>query len=136
MTEPMEVSPRLDEALRQLGDDYGPMGVALAAAHLTDPDALIANLIGEELNDPNRQPPAPHPISHWNYRVVQTDHHGEQMWGIYEVHYTDNKPVARTVEPAGFISEEGTSSLAEQLHRALRAIDEPVLTDDDIGLRH
>lgn len=31
--------------LRRLGDDYGPLGVALAAAALTDPDLVVARLI-------------------------------------------------------------------------------------------
>lgn len=39
------VDPRLVDRLVALGDDYGPLGVALAAAALTDPDALVARLI-------------------------------------------------------------------------------------------
>jgi len=39
-----EVAPLLLSALRQLGDEYGPMGVALVASALTDPVALISQL--------------------------------------------------------------------------------------------
>lgn len=76
-----------------------------------------------------------YPESHWNYRVVQTTENDEQLWGIYEVHYQNGTPVARTVEPIGFVSEEGVAGVAESLRRALRATEEPVLTDDDFGIR-
>jgi hypothetical protein len=36
--------PALVETLRELGDSYGPMGVALAAALLSDPDAVARRL--------------------------------------------------------------------------------------------
>lgn len=42
-----ETSPALVEALRRLGDDYGPFGVALAAAQLTDMDFLLRELTRE-----------------------------------------------------------------------------------------
>lgn len=44
-----ETSPALIEALRRLGDEYGPLGVAEAAAQLTDPAVLI-----RLLTDPDR----------------------------------------------------------------------------------
>jgi hypothetical protein len=37
-------SPALVEQLQQLGSQYGPLGVAIAAARLTDRDALLARL--------------------------------------------------------------------------------------------
>lgn len=39
-----DTSPALVEALTKLGDDYGPLGVALAAARLTDPNVLVGRL--------------------------------------------------------------------------------------------
>jgi len=133
MTDDKEISPRLDEALRLLGDEYGPLGVALAAAHMTDQDALNAALNGKESEN---LWPTPAPDTYWNYRVVRTVEHGEDLWGIYEVHYTDGVPHSRTVDPVGFVSEEGVDSLANQLQMAMRATREPVLTDDDLGLNY
>lgn len=45
------VDPYLTEALRGLGDSYGPLGVALVAAELTDPNVLV-----ERLGENNRAP--------------------------------------------------------------------------------
>jgi hypothetical protein len=42
-----DTDPRLIKALRDLGDSYGPLGVALAAADLTDANVLITILSGE-----------------------------------------------------------------------------------------
>lgn len=39
-----DVDPHLIRSLRLLGDRYGPLGVALAAAGLTDPAAVIQRL--------------------------------------------------------------------------------------------
>ena len=40
----MTISPRLIQILKDAGDEYGPLGVALAAASLTDPQVLIWEL--------------------------------------------------------------------------------------------
>jgi hypothetical protein len=40
-----DVSPALLEKLRELGDEYGPLGVALAAAKLTDVGVLVHRLM-------------------------------------------------------------------------------------------
>lgn len=39
-----DTSTALVEALRRLGDEYGPMGVALTAVALTDQQAVMARL--------------------------------------------------------------------------------------------
>lgn len=39
-----ETSHLLITMLRALGDEYGPLGVALAAAQLSDPDAVVQHL--------------------------------------------------------------------------------------------
>lgn len=46
-TDLSEMAPELVGILRHLGDEYGPTGVALAAAQLTDLDYLIRELIRE-----------------------------------------------------------------------------------------
>lgn len=46
-----DTAPGLIEGLRRLGDDYGPLGVALAAADLTDTRLLIQRLIAERSDD-------------------------------------------------------------------------------------
>lgn len=50
-----DTEPSLIAALRRLGDDFGPLGVALTAAQLTDPQALIAR-IGTTEAAPTAQP--------------------------------------------------------------------------------
>jgi hypothetical protein len=39
-----EIDPRLIEILREAGNEWGPLDVALAAAELTDVDVLVAKL--------------------------------------------------------------------------------------------
>ena len=46
-----EVSPRLLDELRDLGEDYGPLGVALAAAQLTDPALVVRHLTMRPVDD-------------------------------------------------------------------------------------
>jgi hypothetical protein len=46
-----EVSEELLAQLRSLGDDYGPMGVALVAAELTDMPVLLT-ILTEEVSRP------------------------------------------------------------------------------------
>lgn len=43
-----DVDPRLTDALRALGDEFGPLGVALAAARATDTDVLLDRLSSPE----------------------------------------------------------------------------------------
>lgn len=51
-----DLDPRLIAKLRELGDSYGPMGVALAAADLTDVDVLVL-LLHQESSDAQPQEP-------------------------------------------------------------------------------
>ena len=48
MDEIQEVDGRLLWLLRKAGEEWGPLGVALAAARLTDPKVLIAALEADE----------------------------------------------------------------------------------------
>lgn len=49
-----EMDPALVRLLRVAGDRWGPLGVALAAAQLTDPAAVVAGLTGD--GDGDAQP--------------------------------------------------------------------------------
>lgn len=51
-----DTDPWLLEELRTLGNKWGRLGVAVAAAHLTDPDVLVQALIAGD-----RPPATPHP---------------------------------------------------------------------------
>lgn len=42
-----EISPALLDGLKQLGNQYGPLGVAIAATELTDSVALMAHIHAE-----------------------------------------------------------------------------------------
>ena len=53
-----DTDPRLIKALRDLGDTYGPLGVALAAADLTDAGVLITILSGEPTEPVEQSPPS------------------------------------------------------------------------------
>jgi hypothetical protein len=51
-------APELLGELRQLGDTYGPLGIAIAAASLTDRRALVAILLDEGQRNPGPVEPA------------------------------------------------------------------------------
>ena len=72
-------------------------------------------------------------MSHWNYRFVAVERHGETEIGLYEVYYDDQgKPNGRTDEPA--IIAGGTKVGAwDALTKACGAIGQPVLTDADLS---
>jgi hypothetical protein len=53
-----DLDPRLIAKLRELGDSYGPMGVALAAADLTDVDVLFLLLHQEPSDAQPQEPPS------------------------------------------------------------------------------
>jgi hypothetical protein len=44
---PGTIAPELVDSLRRLGDSYGPLGVAVTAAKLSDPTAVVASLTPE-----------------------------------------------------------------------------------------
>ena len=47
-----DTAPELLTSLRQLGDEYGPLGVALAAADMTDTRLLLQRLVAEQASQP------------------------------------------------------------------------------------
>jgi hypothetical protein len=52
-----DTAPELVDQIRALGDTYGPLGVAIAAARLTDQSALVAKLSGQSA-EPTEDTPA------------------------------------------------------------------------------
>ena len=74
-------------------------------------------------------------MSHWNYRVIVKNVSGELQYGIHEVHYENNIPIACTenpVYPLGFDDEKDpVESVKWQLDAMKLACDKPVLDYDD-----
>ena len=68
--------------------------------------------------------------TYWNHRVIKhTEKDGIVWYGVHEVYYTNDKPVACTQEamnPYGETAEE----LKEDLERMLRACEKPILDYD------
>jgi hypothetical protein len=59
-----DVDPHLVRSLRMLGDRYGPLGVALAAAALTDPAALVRQLTATPTERSAWAEPVPELLDH------------------------------------------------------------------------
>lgn len=72
---------------------------------------------------------------HWNYRVLARKVSNEVQYGIYEVHYEDDVPVACTENPVlslGFNDDEDpVESIKWQLDAMKLAIEKPVLDYDN-----
>lgn len=70
----------------------------------------------------------------WNYRIVKVDTADGPMWGLYEVYYEDERPVARTENPIEFIGEGGPEEIMDALTHALdTAVLHGALNDSEIG---
>lgn len=65
----------------------------------------------------------------WNYRVFAIDYGDEVEYGIYEVYYEGDTPVARTESPVPIVG-----NTIEELHNSLeymkQALEKDVLTDE------
>lgn len=76
--DPTDVSPVLLELLRAAGDEWGPLGVALAAAHLTDPAVVVWQLrrdlhaAGAAEETPSPQPTDRIPVGDLEHRLTVT----------------------------------------------------------------
>lgn len=72
----------------------------------------------------------------WNYRVVKVNTEHDSTWGIYEVYYdASGAPIARTEEPATFVSDDGPDELRRSLALAFDdAMSRPLLDDSEIGM--
>ena len=74
-------------------------------------------------------------MTHWNYRVMQFNVHGESSCAIHEVHYDDEgKPAAYTVNPAYVAWDADEGDPTGILLRMAEAIDKPTLTPADFGV--
>lgn len=75
----------------------------------------------------------------WNYRLVRLDEgeeadSGNYEVGVYEVFYdSDDKPVARTVEPASFVGMDRDEVLQALNHAFHDILKYPVLDDSEIA---
>jgi len=72
-------------------------------------------------------------MSHWNYRVIVKNVSGELQYGIHEVHYENNIPIACTENPVYPLAfddiEDPLDSLKWQLDAMKLACDKPILDD-------
>jgi len=73
--------------------------------------------------------------SHWNYRILAKRLSGEVQYGIYEVHYENDIPIACTeniITPLSFNSdiEDHVESLTWQLDAMKLACAKPILDYD------
>lgn len=73
---------------------------------------------------------------YWNYRLLAKRTSNDVRFGIYEVHYKDDKPTSCTVNeinPVTFASdiEDQVESMKWQLEMMLKACDKPILDYDN-----
>lgn len=68
----------------------------------------------------------------WNYRVIAVDYGDDVEYGIHEVFYTGDTPVAYTEEPVPVIGNT-PEELAFTLEYMKQALDRPILTYEDFG---
>ena len=74
--------------------------------------------------------------SHWNYRILAKRLNGEIQYGMYEVHYENDIPIACTennIAPLSFSSdiEDPVESIKWQLDAMKLACEKPVLDYDN-----
>jgi hypothetical protein len=71
-------------------------------------------------------------MGHWNHRVVRQIRDGETFYGIHEVFYglPDESDAGWTEDPISPVGET-VEELRETLERMMRALDKPVILDDD-----
>lgn len=65
----------------------------------------------------------------WNYRVIAINYGDEVEYGIYEVYYEGDTPVARTENPVPIVGNT-TEELAFSLEYMKQALEKDVLTDE------
>lgn len=68
----------------------------------------------------------------WNYRVFAIDYGDETEYGMYEVYYEGDTPVARTENPVPIVGDS-MYELAFALEYMKQALDKEVLTDEVFG---
>jgi hypothetical protein len=73
--------------------------------------------------------------NYWNYRILARKVSNEVQFGIYEVHYENDVPVACTqnpILPLQFASEgDPIESFNWQMDAFRRALEKPILNYDD-----
>jgi hypothetical protein len=83
--------PRLTEILRAAGDEWGPLGVALAAAQLTSADVLIQAL---QVQAPPSDDTSPLPPGRWG-RVEMPGYRQHTGWIAEEARFGQAAAVVR-----------------------------------------
>lgn len=74
--------------------------------------------------------------SHWNYRILAKNFHGEIQYALYEVHYEDDTPMICTENPVYPVSFSGEfkdpiESINWQLDAMKKASEKPILDYDN-----
>ena len=68
----------------------------------------------------------------WNYRIVRCGEGGEEWYGLYEIHYQDGRPWART--DWAVVLGDSPADIVAQLEAMTRcAREQEVLEDSAIG---
>ena len=73
-------------------------------------------------------------LQEWSYRVVrrESEDGSDEWYSIQEVYYDNNKePMAQTTDLQ--IESDTVSGMREQLSQMLRALDEPVIDEIEMG---
>ena len=106
------IDPRLTAALAEMGREWGPLGVALAAAEHTDVGVLVHHLT----TTTSDEPPAPTEPARWSPRSITWDGGYADAESVYRfvrslgstagyVHYREGHTLRRTSEDtAAFIA--------------------------------
>jgi len=66
----------------------------------------------------------------WNYRIVRGSHEGKDWYGLYEVHYQDGRPWART--DWAVVLGDSQEDIVAQLETMVRAARELEVLDDNV----
>lgn len=73
--------------------------------------------------------------NHWNYRILARKINNEIQYGVYEVHYEDNEPIACTKNPVYPIAfeedDDPIQSIKWQLDAMRLASEKPILNYDN-----
>lgn len=88
------IDPRLTWVLRWLGAEFGPLGVAVVAARMTDRDALIARLYLPADYEPKPSPEEPQPEQDPTYEGGGSDRYQLSERAVEQVAYSSvrNRP--------------------------------------------
>lgn len=96
-------------------------------------EAIAARMHSE--NSVSADVAQPTPSSHWNCRVIASEHDdGETWFEVHEVYYVNGLPRSRAETPSSICwsSEDGTDGGERRLEQLREALRKPPLTDADL----